>query len=352
MSTYLVGWDIGGAHLKASVRAAGVLVDVAQWPCPLWRGLEHLAQALESASARWPFLDEARHVVTMSGEMADLFADRAEGVSRITSAVARRWPHAHCYAGDAGWVALDESFARWPHIASANWLAAARHTALVLGDGILIDIGSTTTDLIPFRAGSVLSTARSDFERLATGELVYHGVVRTPISALGPRVRWGDLEVNVMHELFATTADVYRLTGELRGEHDQQETADGGSKELPATRRRLARMIGRDAADAAEAEWLALAQSWRASQVAEIGGQLQRVALRHGLRRDTAAVAAGCGAFLVPSVLAAVDWDGPCLSYARDVVGVAPALAHWIDVCAPAVAVAALNETETCVAGC
>jgi probable H4MPT-linked C1 transfer pathway protein len=351
MTTYLVGWDIGGAHLKASVRASGVLVDVAQWPCPLWRGVDHLAHALECASSRWPFLDEARHVVTMSGEMADLFVDRADGVSRITSAVAQRWPHARCYAGDAGWVALDEGSTRWPQIASANWLATARHTALALGDGLLIDIGSTTTDLIPLSGGRVLSTARSDFERLATGELVYHGVVRTPISALAPRVLWGDFEVNVMHELFATTADVYRLTGELRGEHDQQETADGGDKDLPATRRRLARMIGRDAADGTEAEWLALAQLWRSSQVAEIGGQLQRVAAHHDLSRDTPAVAAGCGAFLVPSVLAAVGWGGTCLSYARDVVGVGPALARWADVCAPAVAVAALSEKEPCIAG-
>lgn len=351
MSTHLIGWDIGGAHLKASLRAAGVLLDVAQWPCPLWRGLEHLAQALESAAARWPFLDDAQHVVTMSGEMADLFVDRADGVARITSTIASRWPRARCYAGDAGWVTLDDAPSKWPQIASANWLATATHVARVLKDGLLIDIGSTTTDLIPLRAGRVMSTARSDFERLTTGELVYYGVVRTPLCALGPRVQVGDLEVNVMHEFFATTADVYRLTGELLGEHDQQACADGGSKDLPATRRRLARMIGRDAADAPEAEWLALAHTWRASQVAELGSQLRRVAARHGLGSDSVAIAAGCGAFLVPSVLAAVGWSGPCLSYARDVVATTPALALWIDVCAPAVAVAALSEAEPCIAG-
>lgn len=351
MSSTIVGWDIGGAHLKACVRTAGTLVDVAQWPCPMWRGIEQLTEALGAATVRWPLVDEARHVLTMSGEMADLFEDRADGVARIIATIARRWPWARCYAGDTGWVRLEDAPGRWLHIASANWLATASHAARVGDGGLLFDIGSTTTDLIPLGGGSVLTAARSDFERLASGELVYHGVVRTPLCALAPRVRWGAGEVNVMHELFATTADVYRLTGELAQEHDQQPSADGAGKDESATRRRLARMIGRDAAEATHADWLALALVWRSAQVEELSGQLRRVIARHVLDPRGVAVATGCGAFLVPDVLAAAGWQGPCRSYARDVAGATPALAGWAEVCAPAVAIAALGEADPCAAG-
>ena len=79
----LVGWDVGGAHLKACLMQRGQVVDVAQWACPLWQGLQHLEQALQAARERWPALDGATHAVTMTGEMVDLFADREDGVQRI-----------------------------------------------------------------------------------------------------------------------------------------------------------------------------------------------------------------------------------------------------------------------------
>ena len=39
-----------------------------------------------------------------------------------------------------------------------------------------------------------------------------------------------------MNEFFATTADVYRLTGELDPAHDQHPSADNAPKDLAATR--------------------------------------------------------------------------------------------------------------------
>lgn len=344
MTDCVVGWDIGGAHLKACLRRDGRTLDVAQWPCPLWRGLEHLEQALDAAARRWPLLAQARHGITMTGEMTDLFADRADGVTRIAACLARRWRDAHCYAGDAGWVAIARAGAHWADIASANWLATACHVARSGAAGVLIDIGSTTTDLIAFRAGRVLCTARSDFARLASGALVYQGVVRTPLCALAPRVPWRGQRVNVMHEFFATTADVYRLTGELDAAHDQHASADDGGKDAVATRRRLARMIGLDQHDGQDADWLALAQTWRALQIEELAGQLARVLAESDPGPQALAVSAGCGAFLVPALCARVPRLARCLSYARDVARVDPHLAAWAEVCAPAVAVAALYD--------
>ena len=150
--TTVVGWDIGGAHVKASLLRGGEVVDAAQWPCPLWQGLQHLHHALAAAQQRWPALLQAEHAVTMTGEMVDLFVDREDGVQRIAAVLAQTFAPAtlHFFAGDAGWCGPDQVAAQWRHVASANWLATALHAAMQVAehDALLVDIGSTTTDVV------------------------------------------------------------------------------------------------------------------------------------------------------------------------------------------------------------
>jgi (4-(4-[2-(gamma-L-glutamylamino)ethyl]phenoxymethyl)furan-2-yl)methanamine synthase len=386
----IIGWDVGGAHVKAARVQAGVLVDVVQWPCPLWQGLPHLEQVLNQAAQRWPDLADCQHAVTMTGEMVDCFEHREDGVQRIATLLAQRLPAPLFYTHDNGWCQATQAAAQWQHIASANWLATASCCAQALapprapgaaqtlaktsapmppqGEGVLIDIGSTTTDLVAFRHGQVLTAQRSDVQRLASAELVYQGVVRTPLCALAQRVPWRDVQHNVMNEFFATTADVYRLTGELAAEHDQHPSADGANKDSAHTHARLARMVGLDARDGTAADWLAFAQAWRAAQVAELRGQLRRVVAAHALGPQAWVVAAGCGAFLVAdlcSVLLEGDQHESSSNLAHDMKdqahlnaaptaprsvscasllapNAAPHVAAWAVVAAPAVAVARL----------
>jgi probable H4MPT-linked C1 transfer pathway protein len=358
----VIGWDVGGAHVKACLLIGGEVHDVAQWACPLWQGLQHLEAALADARRRWPQLQHAQasHAVTMTGEMVDLFSDREDGVRRISALLARHLSGAvWLYAGPGRWVAPADAAGHWPQIASANWRATAQHAAAVLGRGLLVDIGSTTTDLIAFDGGEVLGNSLSDRHRLASGELVYQGVVRTPLCALAPRITLQGEVLNVMNEFFATTADVYRLSGELDPAHDLYPSADNADKGLPATRARLARMVGCDVRDADAAEWLAFAQAWRAAQLDELAGQALRVLRRHDLDpAGLAVVAAGCGAFLVPELLARLRQPSrraqpcgkthACLDYGRDVARIRPGMGHderarWARVCAPSVAVATLH---------
>ncbi len=345
----VVGWDIGGAHVKAALMRRGAVLDAAQWPCPLWKGLGELEGALAASRVRWPDLDRHRHAVTMTGEMVDAFADREDGVRRIAQALCRALPAPRFFAGDAPWCDAAAAGAMWHHIASANWLATARHAACVLdaSQGVVVDIGSTTTDLIAFKRGRVLTASRGDALRLARSELVYQGVVRTPLCALARRIAWRGAESNVMNEFFATTADVYRLTGELAAVHDQHPSADNGAKDEAGSRARLARMIGLDARDADASQWLTFAQAWRAAQLAELRDQLGRVLAEHALRAPALLIGAGCGAFLVPELLPP-EWQH--MDYAPAVAAIAPqapaGTAAWAQVCAPSVAVAALFEKD------
>ena len=344
----VVGWDVGGAHVKACQLEAGRVVDVAQWPCPLWKGMAHLDEAIAAALARWPVVMDAttRHVATMTGEMADLFVDREQGVVRIAAALAESLgPSLRLYAGATRFVPPHEAARHWGTIASANWQATAAVLAPRVGDALLLDIGSTTTDVIALRDGRVAALGLDDARRLATGELVYQGVVRTPLCALAARVTFEGEPVNVMNEFFATTADVYRTTGELDPAHDQDATADGNGKDLPATSRRLARMIGRDARDRQQSAWQALAQAWRTLQIVDIESQVARVAEAAGLDHGACVVGAGCGAFLAAAIARRA---GRRFVRFSDVMLDIPdaALAGWVDVCAPAVAVAVLAFAE------
>ncbi|MFL9929222.1 hydantoinase/oxoprolinase family protein [Paraburkholderia sp. RL18-103-BIB-C] len=337
------GWDVGGAHVKVSMAdGSATVLDVAQWPCPLWQGLDHLERTIGLVFERWAQARTAgaQHAVTMTGEMVDLFGDRAEGVRAIVATLAQRLgARLRFYAGDAGWLAADACAAGWRHVASANWLATARWVCTRVADAVLIDIGSTTTDIIPMVGGRVVACASTDAGRLATGELVYQGVVRTPLCGVAHRIEFAGVTVNVMNEWFATTADVYRLTGELDPLHDAHPSADQGPKTEAASRARLARMIGRDAHEAGPPEWRGFAQRWRALQLREIGVNLARVVAVHPELAAAPLLGAGCGRFLVAAL--ARDEARGYIDFGT-LAGVPDSCAAWAATCAPSVAVALL----------
>jgi len=340
-----VGWDIGGAHVKvAVVDPHGRVTAALQVPCALWRGLDQLESALEQALAGVPAIGEqARHAATMTGELADLFTDRAEGVRRIVETLQRRFGAARLrvFAGALGFLDPAHALKVPASVASANWVATAQWIANRIGEALLVDIGSTTTDLVAIHDGRIGATGRTDFERLVSGELVYSGVVRTALMAIADAIEFEGVRVPLMAEQFATTADVYRLTGELDERCDQHASADGAEKTPPASARRLARMIGRDAHERPLETWQTLAESCRVTQVERIRRAAQQVLLRAAVAPAGVLVAAGSGAFLVPELARALR--RPAVAFARLIVSSLddPTV---IGICAPAVAVAALAQ--------
>lgn len=336
-----IGWDIGGAHVKAACWQRGRLREVRQWPCALWHGLPLLDAVLDDAFERWPAAAGACHAVTMTGEMVDLFEDREQGVLSLAAQLAARLgPDMRFYGVDACWIAPDEVAANWRMLASANWSATAGVVAERIEQAVLVDIGSSTTDLVPVAGGQVLARGRDDAQRLHLGELVYQGVVRTPLCALAQRVTHAERDYYVMNEWFATTADVYRLTRELDPAHDQHPAADGGPKDLAGSCRRLARMIGHDARDASLATWTAFAHEWRTRQLVLIAPALRAVIRAAELAPAAPLVGAGCGHFLVRDL--ATLLDRPYVGFDA-LAEAAPPWDAWARVCAPAVSVAMLR---------
>lgn len=334
----VIGFDIGGAHLKAARASDGRIVEVLLLPCNPHYGLARLEGAIEEAVARLGAAD--RFAVTMTAELSDAFETRAAGVTTIASVVARRVKGAQTlfYAGEAGLLPFDALRGAEQAIASANWRASAELVARRIPEALFIDMGSTTTDLVPIRGGRVTAIGGGDAARLANGELLYTGLSRgDPLAGvtLAPMAgRW----TPPARESFATMADVRRVTGDLAAE-DPEPTADGRGKSVAESIARLARLAGRDAAEATPAQWRAFADFLARAQMRSIEDQIALLRSRAAVAEDAPVVGAGVGRALVARLALA---EGRAYRDIADLIDATPDVAREAADCAPACAVALL----------
>ena len=342
MANSIIGWDIGGAHVKAALlNEQGQVVKVSIKACPLWKGLNHLEKAVLTIMTEFS-VQHCSHVITMTGELVDLFDSREQGVNDIVKAM-RVYLNSFqiiIYAGQYGFISSTEVNQRnCLSIASANWLASACFAASKVETGLFVDIGSTTTDILCLNQRQVLAQGFTDYQRLQTRELVYTGIVRTAVMAVADEAVFNGQKMGLMAEYFATMADVYRLTGELNEAHDLTETADGEAKTVLASARRLSRMTGYDFNKQDMALWLSFANEIRRQQLEKISNACQLQLQRLGSDAGTL-VGAGIGRFLLENIAGQLK-----LEY-RDFNELVPQAGKLSGVdsadCAPAVAVAGL----------
>ena len=330
-------------HVKAALIEHGTVRDVVQAACPLWRGLP----ALDAALAGLPdwTREPADHAVTMTGELTDCFADRTDGVAQLSGWAARALTgRVGIYAGRAGFCAPARARRQAGAVASANWHATAALVGQGLDAALLVDIGSTTADLIPIVRGRPAATGYSDAERLETGELVYTGAIRTPLLALSDHAPFLGRRTRLMAETFAHTGDVYRLTGELAEGADQQPTGDLKGKSVAESEARLARMIGRDRGEGGPAAWLGLARHFAEAQLRLLHDAAAPLLSRPDLPGDAPVVVCGAGAFLAERL--ARRLDRPALAFTGLIADRITGDPGWASTCGPAVAVGLLAATD------
>lgn len=314
----VLGLDIGGANLKAS--DGGEYSRAAYFP--LWKAPEGLADAVGALVADAPPC--TAWAVTMTGELADCFRTKREGVAAILDAMevaAARCalpPRVLVYLTDGTFVSPEEARRRPLAAAASNWHALAAFVArrFTEASGLLIDIGSTTCDLIPFAGGAPTAIGRTDPDRLVSGELVYTGVVRSPVCALVQALPWRGTVCGTAQELFATTLDAYLVLGLIPEDPSDCNTADGRPATIEFARDRLARCIcaDREAFDAADAR--AAATEIRAAHVQLLSAAWSRVAAGGAL--PEVVVVGGQGEFLAKEVLRCVGYEGRSVSLAAE----------------------------------
>jgi (4-(4-[2-(gamma-L-glutamylamino)ethyl]phenoxymethyl)furan-2-yl)methanamine synthase len=340
----VVGWDVGGAHLKAARAEDDRVVAAVQVASPLRFGLDALAAAFADAKPRIGAAD--RHLITMTGELADTFASRADGVGQLTAAAVRMLAPEPVliYGGRAGFLTPHAAAHQVADVASANWHASATWVGHKQGTALFIDMGSTTTDLVPVVEGVLAARGYTDAERLATDELVYTGLVRSAVMTVADHAPMAGSWSGLVHETFATMADVYRVLGTLPEAADQMTTADGRPKTPAASRARLARIVGRDEADAAEADWRGLAQWFAEAQIRRVTDAGMRIVSRGELPPSAPIVTAGVGALVIDEVARRLERQAIRFETLLDMT---PGIGARVSQCAPAAALALLGSART-----
>ncbi len=293
--TITAGLDVGGAHLKLALIENGTPIEVAQFACPLWQGMDKLDAALVAAK---PLLQQAdRIAITMTGELSDLFETRQQGVAALVAALARDLGEdIRFWQGVRGFGSADCAIEHYADVGSTNFLATATLIGKRLNEALLLDFGSTTADIIPILDGKPVPDGLTDGTRQANGELVYTGYTRTPVMGITDTAPFKGGWVGLAREYLATMADVRRVLGELKSDVDLHATADGRGKSIGESTQRLARMLGRDASEGTATDWRATARFIAECQMRSIHDGMTSVVSRHPALQDGTLVCAGIGA--------------------------------------------------------
>lgn len=340
--TITAGLDVGGAHLKVALAENGRIVAVRQIACPLWQGFDQLEAALAAAA---PLTGAAsQHAVTMTGELSDLFTDRAAGVEALVDRLTDAFgPATRFWMGRRGFGSAEEACRYHVDVGSTNFLATATLVGQHTRAALVVDMGSTTVDIVPVAEGRPAPRGLTDADRLASGELVYTGLTRTSVMAIASEAPFKGTWQRLVREHYANAADLRRVLGSLPEGVDQHATADGRGKSMPESVARLARTFGRDAAEGSLEDWKAAARFIAERQLDSILKGAHQVLTGAPLPDDASVIAAGIGAELVAGVASRLA--RPCVAFGG-LVAAAHDCRVWATRCAPAVAIGMLTVPE------
>lgn len=309
----ILGLDIGGANLKAADESGKTLSR----PFAIWKYPERLKAEVTSILGEFPQWN--RIVLTMTAELADCFTTKREGVRAIVDAVdaaARESVSGQrvtddssglvrVWSTDGRFVDARQACDEFRKVAAANWHAMATWCAQHVphGSGLLIDVGTTTTDIIPIVDTRPTPVGLTDLGRLQSGELSYSGVWRTPLCAVAHSVPFRDSYCSVAAELFATTLDIHLLLDRIPEQPDNRETADGKPATKVGAHDRIAHMLCCDREEMLFEEAVQIARFLADVQRQRLAGALERVVQRLPSECKTAIIT-GSGNFLARQLVA------------------------------------------------
>ncbi|MEM2739504.1 MAG: hydantoinase/oxoprolinase family protein [Candidatus Bathyarchaeia archaeon] len=287
--TLTIGIDVGGANTKIAAlkvydgRAVSLSTGIRY--LPLWRKLSELPSTLRilTAEALQDMYGKPDMVaLTMTGELSDVFKSKDEGVRAICRMVLEVFEGLEINVLDRGGrlVSVDDALKNPYSVAASNWYASGWFASQFFDLCILVDVGSTTTSIVPVVMGEVKVEGFTDLEKLQLYELVYTGALRTNLATIASRIRFRDRWVNVSSEYFAQTGDVYILLGFISAEDYICDTPDGRGLSREEAADRIARTICADTRILSMDDVLAVARYFYRRQVEAIASALRRKAER------------------------------------------------------------------------
>jgi hypothetical protein len=279
----ILGLDIGGANTKTALNTyhndAIQSIKTKSIYFPMWKRRQELLSLLKRLKTEFCH-DELDAVgLVMTAELSDAYRTKREGVLEILKITETAFENIPVHNIDIFGKMRDiEDAMRSPlNFAAANWCATAKLVAETFSTGLFIDTGSTTTDIIPFQDGTVLTFGKNDLDRLISGELVYTGALRTNVTAIVTHVPVKNRLVRICPEYFSISADVHLILEHITPENYSCETPDGRGKTREYALERLARTICADIEQLRTEELENIAQYIYLKQFTEISNGIKRV---------------------------------------------------------------------------
>jgi probable H4MPT-linked C1 transfer pathway protein len=281
----ILGLDVGGANTKASFlkiqNGAINKVKTIMEYFPVWKmEPEQLPEVLEKLRKRLIGPTPLDGVgLTMTAELSDAYLTKREGVNHVLYCATRVFEDVPIFvlSVDARLVAVEDAQKNPLDVASANWAATGWMVSQTIKNCLVVDVGSTTTSIIPVINGKNAVEGRTDMEKLRNGELIYSGSLRTNVATIADSIPLRSGNVRLSSELFSQSGDVHLLLGNIREEEYTVETCDGRGKTKRETMARLARVVCADIEMLTEQEILDIAQYVYERQLKQIAGGLKQV---------------------------------------------------------------------------
>ena len=332
----IVGWDVGGANVKAAwlshEQGRAAQVRVASRAFEIWREKNRLPDVLRNICSIVTLGETPQAMaVTTTAELSDIFTTKREGVLFVLESIRASFPDAKIYALSLSgeFVPIKQAQTRPLDFAAANWIASAQWIARQIPNCLLMDIGSTTTDILPVVDGKTCVSGRTDLERLCSGELVFTGALRTNLAAIVQAAPVRGRLCRVASEYFAISGDVHLILGHLFPQDYTCTTPDGQAPSVDSARRRLARLVCADTEMLAPEEIDEMARYIFEQQVRQICEGVEQVLSRSPLFRRLPVVVLGVGAFLGSAAAKKIGLEVIDLEsrWGRDKLSVVPCLA-------------------------
>jgi (4-(4-[2-(gamma-L-glutamylamino)ethyl]phenoxymethyl)furan-2-yl)methanamine synthase len=282
--TTVIGMDIGGANTKAvflrtengQIEELRTIIEY----FPVWKNPEKLAEVLltlKEKVSRNMKLDGVG--LTMTAELSDAYQTKREGVKHVLACVAQAFHGVPLLVldVDATLRSIDDARSEPLSVAAANWVATGWLVAQLIETCVVVDVGSTSTSIIPVVDGRVSVAGENDLEKLMVGELVYTGSLRTNVATIVSSVPLRDGTARVASELFAQSGDVHLVLGNISEAEYTAETVDGRGKTRGEALARLARIVCADTELLTEKEIVQIAKYVYRRQVEQIAEGLSQV---------------------------------------------------------------------------
>lgn len=250
---HVLGLDIGGANTKATYIKSDknniMDISVVTRYFPIWKkGKDKLIDVLKGIIREFYVKDFNLVVATMTAELSDVYFSKREGVIHVVSVLESIFQKdkIKILSVDGDIISTNEVKETPLKVAAANWYATGWLVSKISKNCLVVDVGSTTTSIIPILDGEVAAIGKNDLEKLMYGELVYTGALRTNVAAIVQYIPYRGVNVPVSSEYFAQSGDVHLILGNINEEDYTVDTPDGRGTTFKEAAARIARVLCAD----------------------------------------------------------------------------------------------------------